>query len=384
MKKPTTSDKLKLVFQVALESDPADWKREARSKNEEGQTIREFRNKKTGETVTVTEMEDGYYNLKGKGLEANVRLPEQFSGAAGPTKRISATIIETDPAANAAADKAIAIIMNEEPAEDDDNDDAPWGVPQSLLDTAGKALANRHVFALMGEEEGGGDVPMAMITPLRFYQEEGHVSDQSGPISHLLPRAAEAMESTWEIYEKGIKTPVEAAEYLQSLGFQWSRDMQNFIDASLTKELEARIQAVEDVTPKASVVDEIMDIALNGKKDVPQSLLEQADRKELASRLTFSVIDEPDMGGVMAIVTPKGRDADDSKKAYDIMTFLFPKAEYIDDSVYGMWALEGVENRAKLGRVLADAGMEWEADNKEEVLAITARKPSSKKPKAKL
>ncbi len=85
MPKPiTTTDQLKIVFQVVLESNPDDWKRTGKAKNNEGQWVRDFANQKTGETLAVTEMEDGYFNLKGKNLEANVRLPEQFLKAAKP------------------------------------------------------------------------------------------------------------------------------------------------------------------------------------------------------------------------------------------------------------------------------------------------------------
>lgn len=240
MTKPvTTSDQLKLVFKLVLESDPDDWKRTGKAKNAEGQWVRDFANKKTGETLAVTEMEDGYFNLKGKDLEANVRLPEQFLKAAKPA--LSQAVIETDPAKNLAADEVIRRIMGD--ITEDESEDLDWGVPKKLLDDAGKALANRHLFALSAE---GGDEVYAMITPIRFYQEEGHLSDQSGPISHLLPRAGEAMESTWEIYEKGVKTPVQTAQYLQSLGFEWSRDFQDFIDSSLTKEIGKAVEALED------------------------------------------------------------------------------------------------------------------------------------------
>lgn len=218
MKKPTTSDQLKLVFQYVLESDPADWKRLSKSKNEEGQWVRAFENKKSGETVTVTEMDDGYFNVKGKGVEANISLPEQFRKSAAPE----------------------------------------------------------------------------------------------------------------------ISVPV---------------------------------------------VDQIMDILLEGEKDVPQELLKKADPAELAKRFTFTVIDEPDMGGVMAIVTPKGRDDEDSKKSCDVMKFLFPKAEYIDDCVMGMWQIDESHSRAELGAELAKAGFEWDAGNKSEVLAVQANPVPKNKPK---
>lgn len=128
-----------------------------------------------------------------------------------------------------------------------------------------------------------------------------------------------------------------------------------------------------------SIEDQIMDIVIAGKKDVPEAMLKQADRTKLAGKLSFSVVEDADIAdGAMAIVIPKGYDADYAKKAYQIMEFLFPKAEYIDDSVYGLWQLDSKQNRAQLGAALSAAGMEWEADNKAEVLAVKA-KPASKR-----
>jgi len=246
MSKPTTSDYLKLVFQHVVQSDADDWKRLSKKKNDDGQWVREFENKDSGDRLTVTEMEKGYFNVKGKDLEANVRIPNAFlaaaqkpaapkstaQGAAGP-------VIETDPAKNAAADAVIRILMGEDPAADYDDPDADWGVPNKLVEEAGLALANRHCFAIMAEE---GDIPYAMITPIRFFEQEGHCSDQSVPVHELMPKCGEAMESTWEIYEKGVDTPVEAARYLQSLGFQWDRGFQDFIDPSVTAELAAALE----------------------------------------------------------------------------------------------------------------------------------------------
>lgn len=217
MKKITTTDQLKLVFQYVLKSDAADWKRTAKEKNAKGEWVRDFENTKTGETIQVTETGDGQFNIKGKKMEANVSLPVQFR----------------------------------------------------------KAVVN------------------------------------------------------------GAGQPVE---------------------------------------------DQIMDIIIEGKKDVPEAMLKKADPVKLAGKLSFSVIDELDMGGVMAIVLPKGYDGDYAKKPYQIMKFLFPKAEYIDDSVYGMWQLDEKYNRAQLGAALAKAGLEWEEDNKQEVLAMKA-KPAAKKHK---
>ncbi len=217
MKDNTTTDQLKTIFQLTLDSNAKDWKRVGpKSKNAEGQWVRDFENTVTGQTLTVTQTSERAFSIRGKDVNMNVSLPENFNPAA-------------------------------------------WQKP---------------------------------------------------------------------VAEK-------------------------------------------------PVVDQIMDIVVKGRKDVPEALLKKADRKELSSRFIFTVIDEPDMGGVMAIVTPKGYDDEYSKKSYNVMEFLFPKAEYIDDSVYGMWQLDAKQSRAQLGTALAAEGMEWEASNKAEVLAVKA-KPASK------
>lgn len=145
-------------------------------------------------------------------------------------KVVSGPVLETDATMNAAADEVIAYVMGDKTS--DDEDDA-WGVPPALVEKAGKALANRHCFALSMED---GSLS-AMITPIRYFEKEGACSDQTGPIDHLLPKCAELMESTWEFYDPSIKTPADAAKYLQSLGFVWNRDFQDFIDKPLTQQV---------------------------------------------------------------------------------------------------------------------------------------------------
>ena len=114
-----------------------------------------------------------------------------------------------------------------------EDDDAEWGVPKALLDKAGKALANRYCFAV---EDMEGDIAV-MITPTRYFVENGCCDDQTGPIDHLLPRAATMMESCWELYEDGIDTAADAALHLQKLGFFWNKGFQDFIDASQTQSI---------------------------------------------------------------------------------------------------------------------------------------------------
>ncbi|TAL31152.1 MAG: hypothetical protein EPN97_11230 [Alphaproteobacteria bacterium] len=104
--------------------------------------------------------------------------------------------------------------------------------------------------------------------------------------------------------------------------------------------------------------DKIMDAILQGR-DAPEDLLAKADPAKLAGRFSFTVINDPDMGGVMAIVTPKGCDDEDSKKSMTVMNHLFPDAEYVDDCVLGLWQFPGVETEQELAAKLKSAGMTW-------------------------
>jgi len=241
-KKVTTSDKLKLVFSEVLNSDPKDWKRTGKS-TIDGREVRHFENVKTDAALTITDMGEGKFSIVGADTNINVSIPDAFVAAAQknpgqPARSLSATVIDTDPARNAAADKVIAILTGD--AEASDDDDSNYGVPQNLVDAAGKALANRYCFAISDED----DTVSAMITPIRYFEKNGCCDDQTGPIDHLLPKCGELMESTWEIYDSAVKTPVQAAKYLQQQGFVWSRDFQDFIDSKLTATLAKSIAAM--------------------------------------------------------------------------------------------------------------------------------------------
>lgn len=154
-----------------------------------------------------------------------------FDKAVRPSRPRVDAGIEADPVKNAAADQIIGIVMGD--IERDNGDNTSYGVPQKLIDEAGKALANRYCFAI-GTQDGSLN---ARITPIRFYKEEGRCGDQTGPINSLLPKCGEIKGSTWEFYDPEIKTPLDAAKYLQQLGFFWNKGFQNSIDKSLTKEL---------------------------------------------------------------------------------------------------------------------------------------------------
>lgn len=244
-KKFTTSDKLKLLFKAALDGDAKDWKRTGKFKNDAGQEVRTFENKKTGDELTVTDTGDGRFHLAGNNFEMTASVPDAFAEAAqkapadAPFTSLSATVHETDAAKNAAADRIVELLLMDEygPAEADDLDESGYGVKQELVDAAGRALANRYCFAIMDMD----DELTAMITPVAFYEQRGYCDDRTGPIHDLLPGCADVMESTWEFCDPKVKTPVDAAKYLQELGFVWDRDFQNFVDASQTAALEKHV-----------------------------------------------------------------------------------------------------------------------------------------------
>ncbi|MBL1147713.1 MAG: hypothetical protein HND56_12730 [Pseudomonadota bacterium] len=176
------------------------------------------------------------------------KLTDQHKDALKPAAKSAEDFgpyIETDPAANDAANQAISIIMGDLPYSEDD--DAEWGVPKAVLEKAGKALANRYIFAV---EDMDGEIAV-MTSPLRYFVENGCCSDQTGPISDLIPKGGELMESSWEIYEKGVDTAVDAAKYMQKQGFFWNKDFQNFIDASQTADIAKALAPAEKPANKS-------------------------------------------------------------------------------------------------------------------------------------
>ena len=142
-----------------------------------------------------------------------------------------------------AADRIIDILVGDAPYSEED--DAEWGVPKALLDTAGQALAGRYIFAV---EEMEGEISV-LTTPLRYFEKNGCCDDQTGPIGHLIPKGGELMESTWEIYDDSVKTAGDAAKYMQDQGFVWNRDFQNFIDSSVTAEIEQALKPAAQDKP---------------------------------------------------------------------------------------------------------------------------------------
>jgi hypothetical protein len=155
--------------------------------------------------------------------------------------------IETDPAKNKAADKVADILLN---GPWDESDDSNYGVPQALVEEAGKAIANRYYFAINNNEGYGMSV---CTTPIAFFEKDMGC-DQDGPISHLMPpRCVNASEAEWEFWNSPVETPMDAAKAFQKAGFFWNRDFQDWIDKSLTKELSVlEAKAEKPTAPAAS------------------------------------------------------------------------------------------------------------------------------------
>ncbi len=67
--------KLSFVFKYALERNLADWTEGPARPNEQGYATSEFTNKATGETLTVSQIEENVFNAKGKDFDLNASLP---------------------------------------------------------------------------------------------------------------------------------------------------------------------------------------------------------------------------------------------------------------------------------------------------------------------
>ncbi|MEZ0226852.1 MAG: hypothetical protein ACAH83_20010 [Alphaproteobacteria bacterium] len=211
----TSSDRIKKFFAERGEGTENDWKRLSKKKNGDGEWVRQFENKQSGERLEVVEHADGRFSARPLTEAANSAFPK----AAG-------AFLETDPEKNKAADQIIAA----------DYED----VDRSLLKKAGRALANRYTFAVTDQMADEFDVSFyAIITPTKYWKDEGCCYDQPSPIDHLLPNGEDANDcGTW-IFEKNYASAAALAKDLQNRGFTWDKDFQNFIDSKFTAGLSA-------------------------------------------------------------------------------------------------------------------------------------------------
>ncbi len=230
-KSTTTSDDLKALLSRDG-SNEKDWKRLSKSKNSRDQWVRVFENKTTGAQVEVLEVETGKFmigrTVSAQGLTSVANHKFTKPKSTGP--------IETSPAKNAAADKVIAMMLDEDGG-------LSWREP--LIEKAGKALANRFIFAVSKTEEDSEVLFYARIVPMKYWEERKDAYYEApSPINHLLPGFDDLAEcggppEWWAITEDGPSSATEMAKKLTKLGFIWSEDLQNNIDAAFTKELKA-------------------------------------------------------------------------------------------------------------------------------------------------
>jgi hypothetical protein len=228
MSKNTVSTDLKALLSQDG-SDEKDWKRLSKSKNEQGQWLRVFENKTTSQQVEVLEVEAGKFMIgrtvsaSGLASEANKKF----------TKPKESGPIETSPSKNAAADAVIQMMFD---------DELSWREP--LIEKAGKALANRFVFAVSKTDDTGEELFYARIVPVKYWQEQkDYYYEGQSPIRHLLPEAEDLAEcggppEMWIFPEGGPSSATAMAEKLAKFGFIWSEGLQDNVDAGYAKELK--------------------------------------------------------------------------------------------------------------------------------------------------
>lgn len=138
--------------------------------------------------------------------------------------------IDSDPDRNAAADEVISLLRR-----------GREEIVPDLLKKAGKALANRFFFAIDAEGLAAGEGLIVQVCPIYFFKREGYPQETACPIDHLLPGCVKAIteeEAYYKFTDPAMKTPLDAALYLQQLGFIWNRKLQDFVDETLTDELK--------------------------------------------------------------------------------------------------------------------------------------------------
>lgn len=215
----STSDQLKEIFAQQGGSSEKDWKRLSKSKNDDGEWVRRFENKKTGAQIDVVEKTDGSY----------------FFQPLAPAEKNDSPI-ETSPEKNKAADKVIANLLDPEFE----------GSHDALVKKAGKALANRFTFAIIEDEGADEGSFCAMITPTAYWEKRGFCFDQPSPLWDLLPDGEDVNEcGTW-VFED-CNEPVALATMLIAHGFIWDKKFQNFANASLTETISAALGKTGDV-----------------------------------------------------------------------------------------------------------------------------------------
>lgn len=241
---PSTKVNSDLIKETLIEQfggKKADWKRlPGRHKDDSGSIVRDFENRKTGEKYRVVQDRPDSFYIE---TEADASL-DQLSV---PTQSgLSETLLETDPEkikiakafiGSESKDGLLDGILSGSELEAYDN---CREIPDRLIEEAGIAIANLHCFAISEMDEE----LMAWITPIAHFEKYECCSDETGPISDLLPDFAEAMESCWECCDPALKTPEKIAQRLQQLGFCWHKGFQEFCDGISDERLTVDLSKV--------------------------------------------------------------------------------------------------------------------------------------------
>lgn len=139
--------------------------------------------------------------------------------------------------AEQAADKIIDLLLGESEWREDPN-------IETLLKTAGDKLAGKFVFACYFDEDYQS---VWIITPIKYWKDDGYVYDQESPIDHLMPANAGDVNGcgTWAI-DNDTMDPIERAKYFHDKGFVWEESFQLQIDDS--DDAEELIRAMKEKT----------------------------------------------------------------------------------------------------------------------------------------
>jgi len=212
------SDDLKKFFAKHAGGDAKDWKRVSKKKNAEGQNVRVFENGKTGVKLEVVELGAGQFKAR--------RIDDAANAAFAMPALCVRPALDMDAARNAAADTIIKRLW----------DDAIAGngqvsvTPQELV-RAGRALANRFVFAV----GGGGDGEDLFIEIFPVGQPkaaEGYCHHVEHVIGHLLPQDnnGEIAELTFDF--SNYHSAAKLVSALHQCGFVWDAQYQQAVDES--------------------------------------------------------------------------------------------------------------------------------------------------------
>jgi len=238
-----------------------DWSRLSKKKNENGEWVREFKNKATGAEVRVTEKADGALSIekaedKGARAAANDAFAPADDGEKKGDKSASSQMlpstpmVDTDPQRKALAADIVNRMLKGRREDEDFDDEEDFdeeedfdddNVDKDLIKRAGKALANQFGFGIGFDPYTNSIV--VLFAPLKDTSYDQHVE---GYIGHLLPKELEE-ESEGHFGMSAKEDDFEAvAEDLLRRGFVWNEYLQMHAEeAGYPKTWAKKIAALE-------------------------------------------------------------------------------------------------------------------------------------------